>query len=104
MEEAYPNDVRIEVVETSGTLENLRLIDAEQVDLALVQNDTAYYFSRGQEMFRLPSTRALAIASVYTELVQMIATRKSGIEHLDQLKAGASARARRRRTPATAPR
>jgi len=86
IERAYPNDVHIEVVETSGTLENLRLLDREQVDLALVQNDTAYYFSRGQEMFSLPSSKALAIASLYTEIVQMIATRKSGIEYLDQLK------------------
>jgi uncharacterized protein len=85
IEEAYPNDIRIEVVETSGTLENLRLIDKEQVDLALVQNDTAYYFSHGQVMFSLPSSRALAIASLYTELIQIVATQKSEIVHIDQL-------------------
>mgnify|MGYP001260906709 CR=1 FL=1 len=86
IEEAYPDTVYIEVVETSGALENLRLLDREQVDLALVQNDTAYYFSHGREMFCLPSSKALAIASLYTELIQIIATRKSGIDHLDQLK------------------
>ena len=86
IEEAYPNTVRIEVVETSGTLENLRLIDNEQVDLALVQNDTAYYFRQGQMMFSLPSSKALAIASLYTEFIQIVATQKSGIKHLDQLK------------------
>ncbi|HNS23067.1 MAG TPA: TAXI family TRAP transporter solute-binding subunit [Sedimentisphaerales bacterium] len=86
IEDAYPNDIHIEVVETTGALENLRLLDREQVDLALVQNDTAYYFSHGQEMFCLPSTKAQAVASLYTELIQIIATRKSGIDHLDQLK------------------
>jgi len=86
VEEAYPNEVDIQVVETSGTLENLRLIDREQVDLALVQNDTAYYFSHGELMFSLPSSKAQAIASLYTELIQIVATQKSGIEHLDQLK------------------
>ncbi len=86
IEEVYPNDVRVEVVETSGALENLRLIDKEQVDLALVQNDTAYYFSHGREMFSLPSSKAMAIASLYTEIIQIIAAKKSGIEHLDQLK------------------
>jgi len=86
IEEHYGNGVRIEVVETSGTLENLRLIDHEQVDLALVQNDTAYYFSHGELMFSLPSSKAQAVASLYTELIQIVATRKSGIEHLDQLK------------------
>ncbi|MBP7049738.1 MAG: TAXI family TRAP transporter solute-binding subunit [Phycisphaerae bacterium] len=86
IEDAYPNDVCIEVVETTGALENLRLLDREQVDLALVQNDTAYYFSHGQEMFCLPSAKAQAVASLYTELIQIIATRKSGIDHLDQLK------------------
>ena len=39
IEDAYPNDVQIEVVETSGALENLRLIDRDEVDLALVQNE-----------------------------------------------------------------
>jgi len=86
IEEAYPDDVVIDVVETSGTLENLNLIDNEQVDLALVQNDTAYYFSHGKAMFNLPSDKALAIASLYTEYIQLVATKKSGIEHLDQLK------------------
>jgi len=86
IEETYPDEVRVEVVETSGALENLRLIDREQVDFALVQNDTAYYFSHGQEMFNLPSSKALAIASLYTEIIQIIAAQKSGIEHLDQLK------------------
>ena len=86
IEEAYPNEVTIEVVETSGTLENLRLIDREQVDLALVQNDTAYYFSHGELMFSLPSSKAQAVASLYTELIQIVATRKSEIKYLDQLK------------------
>jgi len=86
IEEAFPNDVLIDVVETSGTLENLRLLDKEQVDLALVQNDTAYYFSHGKAMFNLPSTKALAIASLYTELIQIVASKKSEIKYLEQLK------------------
>ena len=80
------SDILIEVVETTGTLENLNLIDKGQVDFALVQNDTAYYFSHGQAMFNLPSDKALAIASLYTEYIQIFATKKSGIDHLDQLK------------------
>jgi TRAP transporter TAXI family solute receptor len=86
IEAAYPDLVSVEVVQTSGALENLRLIDNGQVDLALAQNDLVYYFSQGREMFSLPSSNALALASMYTELVQIIATHKSGIEYLDQLK------------------
>ncbi len=86
IEEAFPDDVAVEIVETSGTLENLRLIDKEQVDLALVQNDSAYYFSHGQVMFSMPSSKAQAIASLYTEYIQILATQKSEIEYLDQLK------------------
>lgn len=86
IEDAYPNDVTVEIVETNGTVENLRLIDQEQVDLALAQNDTVYYFSHGKVMFCLPSSKAQAIASLYTELIQIFATQKSGIEYLDQLK------------------
>lgn len=85
IENTYP-DIKVEIVETSGTLNNLRLLDNDQVDLALVQNDSAYYFSHGKAMFTLPSTKAEAIASLYTEIVQIIATKKSGIQHLDQLK------------------
>jgi hypothetical protein len=84
--EAEFGNVLIEVLETSGTLENLNLIDKGQVDFALVQNDTAYYFSRGEAMFNLPSNKALAIASLYTEYIQIFATKKSEIAHLDQLK------------------
>lgn len=86
IEDAYPDDIEVEVVQTSGTLENLKLLDNGQIDLALVQNDTAYYFSSGQSMYNLPSNKALAIASLYTEYIQIMATKKSGIEHLDQLK------------------
>lgn len=86
IEDAYPDVIEVEVVSTSGTLENLELIDNEQVDLALAQNDTVYYFSTGQATYTLPSSKALAIASLYTELIQIIATKKSGIEYTDQLK------------------
>ena len=86
IEQAFPDEIAVEVVETSGSLDNLRLLDKEQVDLALVQNDSAYYFRYGEAMFCLPSSKALAIASLYTELIQIVATRSSGIEHLDQLK------------------
>lgn len=86
IEDAYPDDIEVEIVQTTGTLENLKLLDNGQIDLALVQNDTAYYFSQGQAMYNLPSNKALAIASLYTEYIQIIATKKSEIEHLDQLK------------------
>lgn len=86
IEDAYPDAIEVEVVSTSGSLENLQLIDNEQVDLALAQNDTVYDFSTGQARYTLPSSKALAIASLYTELIQIIATKKSGIEYTDQLK------------------
>lgn len=86
IEEAWLDEVEVEVVQTTGALENLNLIDKGQVDFALVQNDTAYYFSTGQSMFSLPSNSALAIASLYTEYIQIVATRISNIEHLHQLK------------------
>ncbi len=85
VEDTFP-DILIEVVETSGTLDNLRLLDNEQVDMALVQNDSAYYFSHGEAMFNLPSSKALAVASLYTEIIQVIATKKSNIQYLNQLK------------------
>ncbi len=85
VEDTFP-DILIEVVETAGTLDNLRLLDNEQVDLALVQNDSAYYFSHGEAMFNLPSSKALAVASLYTEIIQIVATKKSDIHYLNQLK------------------
>ncbi len=86
IEDTYPDEVEIEIVETSGTLHNFQLLDKDQVDLALVQNDTAYYFSHGQVLFSLPSSKALAVASLYTELIQIVATKRSDISHIDQLR------------------
>ena len=85
IEGAFPDDVLVDVLETGGSLDNLRLLDKDQVDLALVQNDSAYYFSQGQAMFNLPSSKALAIASLYTELIQIVASKKKEIMHLNDL-------------------
>jgi uncharacterized protein len=64
-------------VETSGaSVENMRLLDSRQIDLAITQNDIADYAYNATEMFqgknRIESVRA--IASLYPELVQWVVT------------------------------
>jgi uncharacterized protein len=64
-------------VETSGaSVENMRLLESRQIDLAITQNDIADYAYNATEMFqgknRIESVRA--IASLYPELVQWTVT------------------------------
>jgi uncharacterized protein len=64
-------------VETSGaSVENMRLLESGQIELAIVQNDIADYAYNATEMFqgknRIEGVRA--IASLYPELVQWTVT------------------------------
>jgi uncharacterized protein len=64
-------------VETSGaSVENMRLLESGQIELAIVQNDIADYAYNATEMFQGKNKieGARAIASLYPELVQWTVT------------------------------
>lgn len=72
---------------TGASVENLQLIDKGDAEIALVQNDVAYYAVNGTENFqgnKLDKIRGLC--TLYPEVVQIIASNDSGIEKIEDLK------------------
>lgn len=67
--------------EVSGaSVENSRLVQYQEVELAFVQNDVAFYGSTGTELFsdeKLTDIRG--IATLYPEVIQIVTTEESGI-------------------------
>ncbi|MEG4489423.1 TAXI family TRAP transporter solute-binding subunit [Microcoleus sp. D2_18a_B4] len=66
--------LRIKVVETQGSDENMRRLEANEAQLAIVQNDTA----------AVPQARV--IASLFKEVFHLIVSEQSGIESVSDLK------------------
>jgi uncharacterized protein len=66
--------LRIQVVETQGAEENMRRLQANEVQLAIVQNDTA----------AVPSARV--VAALFKEVFHLIVSEESGIQNVSDLK------------------
>lgn len=66
--------IRIKVLETQGAEENMRRLQANEAQLAIVQNDTA----------AVPSARV--IASLFKEVFHLIVSEQSGIQTVSDLK------------------
>jgi TRAP transporter TAXI family solute receptor len=71
---------------TGASIENLRLVNKKEAELAIVQNDTMDYAFNGKEMFKekLPNVRGIAI--LYPEIIQVVVRADSGIDNIGQLK------------------
>ncbi|WP_078430281.1 TAXI family TRAP transporter solute-binding subunit [Alkalihalobacterium alkalinitrilicum] len=72
---------------SGASVANINDIVDGGADLALVQNDIAYYASNGLNMFEgdVPLTGFHGIATLYPEVVQIITAADSGIETVDDL-------------------
>jgi uncharacterized protein len=66
--------LRIQVIETQGAEENMRRLQANEAQLAIVQNDTA----------SVPEARV--IASLFKEVFHLIVSEQSRIENISELK------------------
>lgn len=72
---------------TGASIANVNLLKDGKVELALVQNDTAYYASTGTEMFKDKKVPELqGIASLYNETIQIITIEGKGIRAIPDLK------------------
>ena len=71
---------------TGASVENLNLVNAGDIDLAIVQNDTADYGKNGKMFFKAPLTNVVGICRMYPEHIQMAATPESGIKTLADFK------------------
>jgi len=82
----YP-EVRIRVQSTGASAANIRLIAEKEVDIALVQNDVMHYAYTGTVLFKAGKiTNFYTLATVYTEVCQVITRADSGINTIADLK------------------
>ena len=73
--------------ETSGSsAENAALIAKHEVELAIVQNDIAFYAAQGESSHIEPASNLRCIASLYPEHMQCVAAPGSGIKTFDGIK------------------
>ena len=79
-------DSVVSVTSTGASKANLELLDVREVDLAIVQNDVAYYAYTGTETFAKeePIKSFNILASVYSEPCQIIS--KTAITSINDLK------------------
>ena len=72
---------------TGATVANINMLQEGSVDLAIVQNDIAYYAANGIEMFEGKKIDNLrGIASLYPETCQIITLDATGIKSIAELK------------------
>ncbi|MBP3848868.1 MAG: TAXI family TRAP transporter solute-binding subunit, partial [Pyramidobacter sp.] len=71
---------------TGASVENLNLLNAGDIDLALVQNDTADYAKKGEMFFKAPLKNVVAICRIYPEHIQVAVNPESGITSLAEFK------------------
>jgi hypothetical protein len=72
---------------TGASIANINLIKDGKVELALVQNDTAYYAANGTEMFKDKKVAELqGIATLYGEAIQVVAKADKNIKSISDLK------------------
>ena len=77
---------KFEVVSTGGSQANIEGIDDGDYHMATVQNDVMNYAYNGTNGFSSPIKSFSAIACIYPEVCQLVATEASGIKTLEDLK------------------
>ena len=79
--------VNITAQSTGASIENINLLAAGDVDLIIVQNDMSDYAYNGTEFFKDRKIENItAIARLYPEHIQVIASKDSGIKSIADLK------------------
>ncbi|MBF0500567.1 MAG: TAXI family TRAP transporter solute-binding subunit [Candidatus Riflebacteria bacterium] len=80
-------DVQIQVLETDGSRQNISLMKEGKANLAIIQNDIAYYAVSGENMFNHQKVDGITgIATLFPEIVQIIVRHADGVTSLDALK------------------
>jgi TRAP transporter TAXI family solute receptor len=79
-------DIEITAQATGATGENLRLIEAHDIDLAIVQNDLTHAAFNGEAPFTQKLGDLRAIARLDPEYLHVVATKESGIKTMEDFK------------------
>ena len=79
--------VPITVQSTGASKANIQLMDAGEVELAMVQNDVMDYAWKGTDLFTGEKTQTFnAMAALYAEVCQVVANPSAGIKTIADLK------------------
>ncbi len=77
----------ITVSSTGGSVENVRLLKKEENEMALIQTDVNSYALNGIEQFAgNPVNNYAAITACYPEMVQIVASKSSGIKSVADMR------------------
>jgi len=79
--------VKATAVTSGASVTNARKIGEGEAELALLQNDIAYYAYQGAEMFsenKISNIRG--IATLYPEIIQIVTLKENGINTVEDLK------------------
>lgn len=79
-------DVNASAQSTGASVANINMLKDKQVEMAIVQNDIAYYAVNGTEMFDAKVEGLRGIASLYPETCQFVTLESSGIKTIADLK------------------
>ena len=74
------------VISTGGSQANIEMIADGEAQFAIVQNDVMNYAYEGTNGFAAPIQDFSAVACIYSEVCQLVATEKSGIKTVTDLK------------------
>lgn len=80
------DSIHVTVRETGGSAENIRLMGKGEAQLAIVQNDIMDYAYRGIFMFPERFQNISTIATLYPEVIQIVASKESGIKSIEDLR------------------
>ena len=78
--------ITFDVQSTGASKANIQLIQQGEANMAIVQNDVMYYAYTGTDLFTGAQTQDFAaVATLYPELCQIIASKSSGIKSVADL-------------------
>lgn len=78
--------VKFDVQSTGASKANIQLIDMKEANMAVVQNDVMYYAYTGTDLFEGTEIKGFsAVATLYPELCQIVASEASGIKTVADL-------------------
>ncbi len=83
----YVDGVEATAVTSGASVANARKLGSGEAELALLQNDIAYYAYNGVEMFKdNPIKNIRGIATLYPEVIQIVTLKDKGIKTIYDLK------------------
>ncbi len=71
---------------TGASVENVRLVNRGEAELALVQSDTIDFAFNAKEAFKEKLTKMAVLATLYPEVIQVVVRADSKIDSFDDLK------------------